>query len=197
MIRRLGTFWGTDGEQLVRLPFPPIGMGTELLTVALRSLSREELPLVWAGASVTACHPPPPSPGQPRRPTALPLPLRPLSWSPLLQAQPTFLNHGGDRGLCAPPFVFGGVKKGGSLGDPCQVSLPQPLGPGGGKDDDCEVRVSHNGQNGTSVSILSPSRGPSPWCLHWQVSLWPAWVSDLGRRLSAAGGWTGQELEGQ
>lgn len=50
-----------------------------------------------------------------------------LSWNPLLPAQPTFLNHGGDRGLCAPPCVFGGVKKGGSLGAPCQVSLPQPL----------------------------------------------------------------------
>lgn len=160
MIRRLGTFWSVDGEQLVRLPFPPTGMGTVLLTVTLRSLSREELPLARAGGQVRGFHPPPPGPTPDAHTT--PSALHPLSRNPLLPAQPTFLNHGGDRGLCAPPCVFGGVKEGGSLGAPCQVSLPQPLGPGGGKDDDCEVRVSHNGQNGPSVSILPPPpQGPS------------------------------------
>lgn len=51
MIKRLGVFWVVLMALLDRFPFPPAGMDTELLTVELRSLSREELPLVWAGGS--------------------------------------------------------------------------------------------------------------------------------------------------
>lgn len=60
-----------------------------------------------------------------------------------LHVQPTFLNHGGDRGLCAPPYVLGVVRNGGSLGAPCQVSLPQLLRPGSRKGI-CEIREDHN-----------------------------------------------------
>lgn len=121
-MRRLGTFWGVDWAQLVRLPLPPAGMDTELLTDTLRSLSREEPPLHAQVGQATGLPPPP------QRPT----PPHPALWhpsrNPLLPVQPTFLNHGGDCGLCAPPYVLGGMKKGGSLGAPCQVSLPQLLG---------------------------------------------------------------------
>lgn len=124
--------------------------------------------------------------GPPDHPT--PHPSRPveLSWNPLLPAQPTFLNHGGDRGLCAPPCVFGGVKKGGSLGAPCQVSLPQPLRPGDGNDDDCEVRASHNGWNGPSGSILSPHRAPPRvTVLEVFLACLPGYMIWAGRLLAA------------
>lgn len=162
-------------------------MGTELLTVTLRSLSRAELPLEWASGSGRSDQESPLLPPTPSPEVHLTTPATPhapwyLSRNPLLPAQPTFLNHGGDRGLCAPPCVFGGVKKGGSLGAPCQVSLPQPLRPGVGNDDDCEVRASHNGWNGPSGSILSPHPAPPRVTVLKVISGMPAWVYDLGRR---------------
>lgn len=119
--------------------------------MALRSLSREELPLGHAGGShrqwLPVCPPcPPPGPPAPSR--------------DLLPARPTVLNPGGDLCLCAPPYVFGGVEKGGSWGTLCQLRLPQPLGPGVGRM--TKVRAGHNGAEWCFQLGSVPLAGPLP-----------------------------------
>lgn len=181
------TFWGADWAQLVRLPFPPAGMDTELLTDTLRSLSREEPPLHKQVGQARGLPPPLQRP-TPRHP-ALRHPLR----NPLLPAQPTFLNHGGDCGLCAPPYVLGGMKKGGSLGAPSQVSLPQLLGLAVGR-----MMTVRSGQVTMGRMVVqapfSPPGGPPPQddgsgdvslaCLAWDPGRKAArcwWLHGAGR----------------
>lgn len=79
-MRRLETFWGVDWAQLVRLPFPPAGMDTELLTDTLRSLSREEPPLHEQVGQAR---------GLPPHPTP-PCPLAPPPGTPRSQPNPPF-----------------------------------------------------------------------------------------------------------
>lgn len=130
-------------------------------------------------------HPPPP------RRTPPHLVLRYPSRNPLLTAQPTFLNHGGDRGLCAPPCVFGGVKEGGSLGPACQVSLPQPPGPGVGR-----MMTVRSGRVTMGRMSFRFHSLPLPWPLPRVVAqrcLWDACGCDLGRKAAHCWWLTGQD----
>lgn len=101
-MRRLGTFWGVDWAQLVRLPFPPAGMDTELLTDTLRSLSREEPPLHQQVGQARGLPPPLQRPTPPD-----PCPLATLPETPA--PSPTHLSEPRGRlwPLCSP-LCFGG-----------------------------------------------------------------------------------------